>query len=593
MPAPTTTIEAVLADSQRLRWAARWGSPAPADAARAGAPSALTPLRLLTQLARPLTASLLVGMVAGIVGIVCAALVPLATGEAIDRGVIPRDTGSVTVWALVILGLILVRAGATVVQERRDLAATIRSAYRMAEIVNSHAADLGASLRRHINAGDLISIGVGDVTPIGFALASTSRGAGAIASIAVVAVIMLSQALPLGLIVLLGVPVIVWSVSRTLRPFRARQRDLRQTQGELTGIAVDIATGLRIITGLGAQSRFSDRYRERSQRTREQATVTARYEALVGSARVLLAGVLTTAVVWVGAREVLDGNLDAGQVVAFYGYAIFLVTPLRWLTDTAEFLNRGWVSLERVVGFLATATDHDADSAIAPLPDAELELTDPMSGLRARPGRLLAVVCSSERESSDVAARLEPCAGALVAGRPGGDYDPEQLRHRVLLVPGDDYLFAGSLTETLDPLGAAAPGSLATHLRTASVDYVIEALPEGMDARVQSGGTSFSGGERQRLRLVRALVADPEVLILVEPTSALDATTESQVMERLKAARTGRTTVVVTTSPTVVAEADDIAVIADGALVAEGERDEVLDHPAVRAVMISRSEAML
>ncbi len=590
MPAPTTTISDVLADSQRLHPPATpRNSPSPDD----GPPTApVTPRRLFAQLARPLTGSLVTGMLAGIVGTVCAALVPLATGVAIDRGVVPRDTGSVTVWSLLILILILVRSGATVVQERRDLAATIRSAYRAAEIVNSHAADLGAGLRRHINAGDLISIGVGDVSPIGFALASTSRGAGAVASIAVVAVIMLVQAWPLGLIVLFGVPAIFWSINQTLRPFRARQRALRQTQGELTGIAVDIATGLRIITGLGAQRFFSRKYHERSQQTRDQATVTARYEALVSSSRVLLAGILTTAVVCVGAREVLDGNLQAGQLVAFYGYAIFLMTPLRWLTDTAEFLNRGWVSLERVAGFLSVMPAPPAAEA-APLRAADLELHDLATGLRARPGRLLAVICSSERESDDVAAGLQPGAGVLIAGRPGSDYDADQLRRRVLGVPGDDYLFAGTLTETLDPLGAAAPGSLAAHLRTASVDDVVDALPDGLGTRVQSGGTSFSGGERQRLRLVRALVADPEILILVEPTSALDATTESQVMQRLKVARAGRTTIVITTSPTVVAEADDVAVIADGTLVAEGERGEVLDHPAVRAVMVSRTEAML
>jgi ABC-type multidrug transport system fused ATPase/permease subunit len=590
MPAPTTTIEAVLADAQRLRRPAGQAYAPPGNLHTVEQWS-LTPRRLLVQIFRPLRGSLFVGMIAGIIGTVASALVPLATGEAIDRGVVPRDTGAVIDWAVVILGLIVVSAVATVVQERRDLTATVRSAYHTAEIVNSHAAELGSSLRRHINAGDLISIGVGDTMPIGFALASTSRGAGAVVSIIVVAVIMLVQAWPLGLIVLLGVPVIVWSISRALNPLRARQRDLRQTQGELTGIAVDIATGLRIITGLGVQRRFSEHYQQNSQQARAQATVTARYEAGVSAARVLLAGMLTTAVVWVGAREVLGGTLDAGQLVAFYGYALFLVTPLRWLTDTAEFLNRGWVSLERVVGFLRISPDGDS-KAVAPLPDADISLADPVSGLHARPGRLVAVICSSERESNDVAARLEPGPANLLADRTRGNFDPEELRRRVLLVPGDDYLFAGSLSEMLDPLAVGAPGALGQHLRTASIDDVVEALPDGMASRVQAGGTSFSGGERQRLRLVRALVADPEVLILVEPTSALDATTESRVMERLKVARAGRTTVVVTTSPTVVAEADDIAVIADGALLVAGARNEVIDHPAVRKVMISRMETM-
>lgn len=551
----------------------------------------MSPRRFLIDLAHPLTRSLVVGGLAGMVGIVCSALVPLAIGLAIDRGIIPRNTGSTLVWALAILVLILIRAGATVVQERRDVAVTVRSSYRTMELVNEHAAHLGSSLRHRISTGDLVSIGVGDITPIGRALSSTSRGAGAVVSIVVVAVIMLISALPLGLIVLVGVPVIVWLISQVLRPLRARQRDLRQLQGELTGVAVDIASGLRIIAGLGAQRNFGDQYHELSQKTRRFATLTARYEAVTSSCRVLLSGVLTTVVVWVGARQVLDGHLSPGQLVAFYGYAVFLVTPLRWLTDTAEFLNRGWVSIERVTGFLNVTPTFVSEGTHA-LPDS-IELLDACSGVRVEHGRFSVVVCRSEREGGEIAQRLAgPGASAFIAGRPAGEYDVEDLRRRVLLVPSEDYLFAGPLGETLDPFGRVGVDAIERYARTASVDDVIAALEDALDTQVRAGGSSFSGGERQRLRLLRALLAEPDVLVLIEPTSSLDATTESHVAERLKAARAGLTTVVFSRSPLMIGHAEHVTVVEDGKVTVTGTPAQMHDHVEYQHIL-ARSEELL
>jgi ABC-type multidrug transport system fused ATPase/permease subunit len=121
---------------------------------------------------------------------------------------------------------------------------------------------------------------------------------------------------------------------------------------------------------------------------------------------------------------------------------------------------------------------------------------------------------------------------------------------------------------------------------------VLESLPDGMDAEVTERGRSFSGGQRQRLVLARALAADPEILVLVEPTSAVDAHTEARVADRLREHRAGRTTVVTTTSPLLLDRVDNVAFVEDGAVVAVGRHRDLLEQvPGYRAVVTREEQA--
>ena len=144
-------------------------------------------------------------------------------------------------------------------------------------------------------------------------------------------------------------------------------------------------------------------------------------------------------------------------------------------------------------------------------------------------------------------------------------------------------LFSGRLGERLDVTGR---GDVERALLTASAQDVLDALPERLDTVVAERGRTFSGGQRQRLVLARALALDPEVLVLVEPTSAVDAHTEARIAQRLRPHRAGRTTVVTTSSPLVLAAVDEVAFLVDGKVVATGTHGDLLDtSPDYRRVV--------
>ncbi|TDD12444.1 ABC transporter ATP-binding protein, partial [Nonomuraea diastatica] len=220
-------------------------------------------------------------------------------------------------------------------------------------------------------------------------------------------------------------------------------------------------------------------------------------------------------------------------------------------------------------------------------------LCDPVSGVEIVPGRLTALVSARPAEATAVLDRLGGFAGpsATWGGIRLSDIDPARLRERILVADNEADLFAGTLRDVvagrLDPDDDAI--GLAVH--AAMADDIVRGLPGGLDARVDAQGRNLSGGQRQRVRLARALLADPEILLAAEPTSAVDAHTEATIAARLRAVRAGRTTVVTTTSPLVLAHADTVHYLAGGSVVATGGHGELLGgQPGYRALVAREDE---
>ncbi|MCX4758990.1 ABC transporter ATP-binding protein [Kitasatospora purpeofusca] len=560
-----------------------------------GEPALGSPGRYLLWLASAHRASAVLAVGYGVLCTLAQAFVPAAIGRGVDRGLIAADRGALVAWCAVVLGLGVTQAVAGTLRDRCSVTNRFGASYRTMQLVTRKAAQLGAELPRRVSAGTVVSVGATDITRIGAALESTARGGGAAVSIAVVAGVMLTVSWQLGLVALVGVPLSAAAIAALMRLLHARQHRLRKEQGALADLAVDIVDGLRVLRGIGGERVFADRYRERSQRVRHEGVRVAGVESGVAAGRLLLPGLLVTVIVWLGAHFVGTGRMSPGALVAFYGYAVFLAEQLRRATSMVDQLTRALVAARMVTDLLAMepglgSGDRELDAEAARGP-----LRDPGSGLEIPPGRFVAVACARPDDMLVLADRLGRYVDspATLGGTPLAEFPLAEVRRRILVVDHDARLFSGGLAAQLDPHGPnsspnSSPNSGTDRLRraldTASAHDVVEALPEGLDQEI-TGGREFSGGQRQRLNLVRALLADPDTLVLVEPTSALDAHTEARVAEGLGAHRHGRSTVVFTTSPILLDRADHVVLVEGGAVVAEGRHGELLADARYRAVV--------
>ncbi|MGW1351143.1 ABC transporter transmembrane domain-containing protein [Streptomyces sp. NPDC002409] len=557
---------------------------------------------------------------------------PLAAGLAV-QAVVDRS-GNRLAWAgglIVVLG-VLIALGDTMLH-RTAITNWITAAARVQQLLARKTAELGSALTRRVAAGEVVAVSTGDVEKIGWFVEALSRFASAAAALVLICTGLLLYLPSLGLLVTLSVPLLALAVLPLL-PRATRRADLqREKAGRATELASDTVAGLRVLRGIGGEELFLGRYRRASQEVREAAVHSARMWSLISAIQVLLPGVLLISLVVYGAALARDGRIEVGQLVTVYSAAALLLFPLRHFEEIAMAYSFSRPSARRAVRVLSLGrADRPASLDTAPTGD----LYDPVTGLMAPAGLFTAVVCGDPDEAGRLAERLgghaqadpEPARTADGNGDAGGNGDaakdgapeavpkPETVpsvllggvpldelpldtaRTAVLVQDKDPVLLSGTLGELLnvpssglvaaeDALAAARCGDVLDALAQASAD----ASGDPMTTRITERGRSLSGGQRQRLALARSLVADPEVLVLDEPTSAVDSHTESRVAAGIKELRRGRTTVVLASSPLLLDLADRVVLAHRGTVVAVGSHRELLrTEPRYRAVVTRETD---
>ena len=500
--------------------------------------------------------------------------------------------------------------------------------YGTMKLVTRKAVQLGHVLSRRLPTGEVLSISSSDSNTFGQTLEVLSRAVGAFAAFIVVCGLMFSTSPPLGWVVVIAAPLLVAASSPVLRPLNTAQTAERTQTGELTSMATDIVSGLRILRGIGGERTFGNNYAAQSQRVRRLGVATGTWQAVTETISVLLSGMLLVTLVWLGSHELIEGRLSVGQLVSFVGYAVFMVWPMQTFFEFAQKWVQGLVSARKTIALLDPEVPFSQGPAeVPPRP----RLVDAASGVVVEPGRYLAVVSAVPEDSAALADRLgrylpaqqlheEGPDDAELTGRAarraqaekevrraaiaaadvalgagewgvtadGVDYSRfslAALRRSVVVSDTGSQLFAGTLQQAVDPWGTHTREQAEAVLHAAAAEDVYAGLPGGWQGRIDELGRGLSGGQRQRVVLARALLHDPEVLVLVEPTSAVDAHTEALIAERLVEQRRGRTTVVMTASPLVLHYADEVVLLVDGREAARGTHVDLLANPAYRAVV--------
>ncbi len=559
---------------------------------------------------------------------------PWLVGRAVDEGILAGSAQATVTWAGLLLVVTLVGAGFGIAMHTLIVRSWLIALYGTTQMVARKSVQLGHVLARRTPTGEALSVASSDSDEFGALTEITARAASQLVAFLIVAAIVTGMSLPLGLMVLAAAPVLLGVALPLLRPMHRRQEVERSRSSDLTSMATDIVAGLRILRGIGGERTFGRNYDAQSQRTRQAGVSAGLWQAAVEATGVLFSGAFLVLLMWTGARAVIADDLTVGQLVSFLGYGLFMVGPVQTFFEFAQKLTRALVSARKAIVLFEQAPPWVEPRTPAALPPTG-DLVDEVSGFVARPGRLTVVVSGVPERSAELADRLgrylsadaDPPAedaehelkgraarrararrraerariaaadeqrarrpwGVRLGGVDLGSADLADVRRRILVSDTGSQLFAGTLQDAVDPHARLTRAQAEELLRVASAEDVYDAMPEGWQGVLDERGRGLSGGQRQRVVLARALGLDPDILVLVEPTSAVDAHTEARVAERVADHRRGRTTVVATVSPLWLHHADRVALLEGSQVVAVGTHEELLETSAAYRRVVVRS----
>ena len=313
-----------------------------------------------------------------------APLGPYLIGLIVDQGITQRDLRTVVHLCLVLLGLALAGIGGELVNHTFVGAHLAGRHVRAMKLITRKATQLGHVLPHRTPTGEVLSISSGDSDEFGALTEIVSRFVGALMAYLLIAGLVLSTSVKLGLVVLVAAPIVVLMVMPLLRPLQRREEIERTRSSELTSMATDIVAGLRILRGIGGEHTFARNYADQSQRTRAAGVSAGAWQAAVDAIGVLLSGLFLVALTWLGAREVAADRLSVGQLISFFGYAVFMVWPIQTFFELAQKWVRCLVSARKAIAVLEQQPPWQR--AGTPSASHAGDLQDPESGFVARPG---------------------------------------------------------------------------------------------------------------------------------------------------------------------------------------------------------------
>jgi ABC-type multidrug transport system fused ATPase/permease subunit len=601
------------------------------------APDTRTPMRFLLWILRMQWPVIMTTAALGMLWQLPPMVGPWIFGRAIDEGIVPGDVRATLWWGALLLAVTLTGALFGILMHTYIVRTWLIALYGTMKLVTRKAAQMGHVLPRRTPTGEVLSVASSDSDEFGALTEVLARAWTQLVAYLVVAFIVLSTSVQLGVLLLIAAPVLVGAAFPLLRPLHRRQQVERGRNSDLTSLATDIVAGLRILRGIGGERTFGSNYAAQSQLARRAGQAAGIWQAAIEAVGVLFSGVFVVLLVWLGTHQVIDGELTIGQLISFLGYALFMIYPIQTFFEFAQKLTRALVSARKAIAIFEQQPPWRDAADPERLPEHG-DLVDEQTGFVAHEGQLTIVVSAVPEDTSALADRLgrylptdtEPVSHDIGEGLKGraarrarvereaerariaardeeraaqrwgvtlGGMDLSQarladVRRRILVSDSGSQLFAGTLQDAVDPHARLDRDQAEEALRVANAEDVYDALPGGWQGRLDERGRGLSGGQRQRVVLARAIAADAPVLVLVEPTSAVDAHTEARIAERVADVRRGRTTVVTTVSPLWLHHADRVVLVHDNRAIASGTHEDLLlDSPDYRRVVTRAMDA--
>jgi putative ABC transport system ATP-binding protein len=405
-------------------------------------------------------------------------------------------------------------------------------------------------------------------------------------ALVITAVVLTAADVSLGLLVFVGTAAILTVLSVMSRRIGASTQE-QQARVALAGAKVsDLIAGLRPLHGFGGNYAAFLAYRRVSTEAKRQSITVARVNGVYAGTALALNSLLAAAVTLTAGWLAFDGQISVGQLVTAVGLAQFLMEPLRMFSEMPKYVMIARASAARMAIVLA-APPVMTPGQDKPAPGGVLEVDGVRHGslrdvtFRVESGAFVAITAYQPGTAADLAAILAvdvPPASyegvVRVGKRDLADLSIDCVRGHLLVNPSDGEIFAGTLRDNIDPAGTSA--LMSESVEASMLTDVVALHRDGLDYGVRDRGANLSGGQRQRLSLARALAADPDILVLHDPTTAVDAVTEQLIARNITDLRRGRTTIVITSSPALLDVADRVIVVDDGTVAGEGTHRELL-----------------
>lgn len=415
----------------------------------------------------------------------------------------------------------------------------------------------------------------------------------------VVAAVALGLAdLRLGLLVIMGTVVILTILSVMSKRIGASTQEQQARVARAGAKVADLITGLRPLHGFGGNHAAFVSYRKVSTEAKHQAITVARVNGAYAGAAQALNAVLAAAVTLTAGWLAFDGQITIGELVMAVGLAQFIMEPLKMFSEMPKYVMMARASAERMALVLA-APPVSAPGPQRPAAGGDLEIDGIRYGtlrklrLRVAAGEFVAITAYQPRAAADFASILavnvppqEYDGTVRISGREIADLSVEAVREHMLVNPYDGEIFAGTLRTNIDPAGISR--TVPEAVEASMLTDVVALHRDGLDYAIRDRGANLSGGQRQRLSLARALAADTDVLVLHDPTTAVDAVTEQLIARNLVKLRRGRTTVVISSSPAVLDAADRVLVLDDGVITAEDTHRNLLATDEAYCLAVAR-----
>lgn len=560
---------------------------------------------------KPHKAFVIGAQIAVLISAATAIAIPYMIGQAVNAAVGGGDNARLDMIIAVFVGVVILNAGAFFLEQWMSSRLAQRVIFDVRRSMFSHFQDVSLSFMDKTHVGRIMARLQGDVNALQEFLESTTGAVGDIALLIGITVALLSMDLQLGLLTLTVIPALI-VVRAIWLPFSKKTfREARDASSTANSALAENIQGVRTVQESRREAMNFELYSEKARENMTAQNNSAAMTQVMVPTVDVLTGLAMGIVIVVGGNAVLGGRLDVGVMVAFIFYVQRFFDPVRMLSMQYTIMQRAMAAGHRIFEVL------DVPVTIVDKPDAqplaEFEPTvefrnvtfgyDPARpvlhdvSFEVRPRQVVALVGPTGSGKTSIIALAhrfyEVDQGqVLIGGRDVRDVTLESLGRNIGMVLQEPFLFSGTIEENIryNTEGATREDVISAAKSVSAHDFIMR-LPEGYDTQLGQRGRNLSLGQRQLLSFARALVADPQILILDEATANIDSFTEQAIQKALKVLFAGRTCIVIAHRLATIRDADKIIVLQQGHILEQGPHEALMANKGLYSRLYTSAHA--